>query len=131
MWAPMGSGSFKTCILVLAVGAIVLVATLMLTGIIGDQRGVDEVVLVVDYYDSWNMTLSENGSMKSLSGFGKMERVLMRPTDGPWTINMRVQKLDASSSYIRARIRLRDGTILKEDSTSAPYGTVDISIEIQ
>lgn len=127
----MGSGSFKTCILVSAVGAIVLVATLMLTGMIGDQRGIDEVVIVVDYYDSWNMTLSENGSVKSLSGFGKMERVLMRPADGPWTINMRVQKLDGSNGYIRVRIRLRDGTILKEGSTSTPYGTVDISLEIQ
>ena len=127
----MGSGSFKTCMLVFAVGALVLVATLMLTGMIGNQRSVDEVIIVVDYYDSWNMTLSENGSIKSLSGFGKIERVLMRPTDGLWTINMRVHKLDASNGYIRARIRLRDGTILKEDSTSAPYGTVDIFIEIQ
>jgi hypothetical protein len=131
MWAQMGSGSLKTFILVSAVGAIVLVATLMLTGIIGDQRNVDEVVLVVDYFDSWNMTLSENGYVKSLSGFGRMERVLMRPTYGIWTINMRVYKLDGSEGYMKVRIRLRDGTVLQEASTSAPYGTVDISIDIQ
>jgi hypothetical protein len=32
---------------------------------------------------------------------------------------------------MKVRIRLRDGTVLQEASTSAPYGTVDISIDIQ
>lgn len=128
--ALMGSRFAKIGVVISVICAVVLVSTLMLTGVIGGRKGIEDVVIEVDYFDSWNMTITVNSSVKSLSGFGKMEKVLMRSHGGRWVVSLSTRKLDGSSGNLRVRIKLRDGTVLQEGSTTAPFGTVNISMEI-
>lgn len=127
----MGASSVKIGVVILILGAVTVVSTLLFTGFIGNQNDIEQLILEVDYYNNWNMTVSENGSVQSLSGFGKMERLFVRPIDGKWVVMINASKLDGSSNNLSVRLKLRDGTVLKHGSTTEPYGTVTLSVEIQ
>ena len=127
----MGASSVKMGVVISILGAVTVVGTLFFTGFIGDQNDIEQLILEVDYYNNWNMTVSENGSVKSLSGFGKMERLFVRPFDGKWVFIINASKLDDSLNNLSVRFKLVDGTILKHDSTTEPYGTVTLTLEIQ
>ncbi len=108
--------------------ALAVVSNMLLVGLL-DHEEVDEVLLEVDYYEHWNVTIS-NGSERSWSGFGRQEKILMRPEDEKWVLNVEASKLDGSTSALTIRIKLRDGTVLAESRTKEPFGTTKFSTEI-
>lgn len=74
----------------------------------------DETVLV-----SFSSTQSRTVSLKNTAQIN------------PWVISCNAQKLDNSSKTLKLMIMKTDGTILKENSTSAPYGLTQIIYSIQ
>ena len=123
--------SIKIGVVLSILGVVTVVGTLIFTGVIGDQNNIEQLIIEVDYYNNWNMTVVENGSETSLYGFGRTERLFVRPFNGKWVFMINASKLDASSNTLSVRFKLRDGTVLKHSSTTEPYGTVILSLEIQ
>jgi len=127
----MGSGSGKILAAVSVLGVIALAGTLLLTGFIGVRQRISQVIIEIDYFNNWNVTVCQNDSTQSWSGFGKMERILVGPIGDEWVISITARKTDGSSSNLSVRIKQVDGTIVKEASTSAPFGTASISYTIR
>lgn len=127
----MGASSVKMGMVISILGAVMVVGTFLFTGFIGDKNDIEQLIIEVDYYNNWNMTVLENGSVHLLSGFGKKERLFVRPFDGKWVFEINASKFDDSSNNLSVRVKLRDGTILEHGSTTEPFGTVTLSLEIQ
>jgi hypothetical protein len=127
----MGSSSGKILAAMSVLGVFALAGTLLLTGFIGVRQRISEVVIEIDYFNHWNVTVCQNDSTQSWSGFGKMERTLIGPLGDEWVISITARKTDGSSGNLSVRIKQVDGTIVKEASTSAPFGTVCISYTIR
>ena len=125
----MGSYA-KIGAIVTILGIVILACTVMLTGILEVNDRIDEVVLEVDYFEHWNVTLSHDSIEESWSGMGRKETVLIRPSGGTWVISVEAEKLDESSGYLRVKIKLLDGTILKQAVTMLPYGKITMVLEI-
>jgi len=125
----MGSYA-KIGAIVTILGIVILACTVMLTGILEVNDRIDEVVLEVDYFEHWNVTFSHDSIEESWSGMGRKETVLIRPSGGTWVISVEAEKLDESSGYLRVKIKLLDGTILKQAVTMLPYGKITMVLEI-
>ena len=125
----MGSYA-KIGAIVTILGIVILACTVMLTGILEVNDRIDEVVLEVDYFEHWNVTFSHDSIEESWSGMGRKETVLIRPSGGTWIISVEAEKLDESSGYLRVKIKLLDGTILKQAVTMLPYGKITMVLEI-
>lgn len=126
----MDSKLFKLGAAFTAVCALVLLSSLFLTGFLGRER-VEDVILEVDYFENWNLNISEDGYSWSFSELGRTEKCIARVDDDEWVITVDARKVDGSSGRLTVRIKLRDGTVLKEASTSEPYGAVSFTIEIK
>ena len=118
-------------LLTIFLGVFVIAGAFSLSGFLGMNDKIDGLVVEVDYFDHWNVTIVEDGSTWTWSGFGKMEKNMMRLSTDEWVIRVRVQKMDDSLGFLTVRVKLKDGTILKEAYTSEPYGEAFISLEIQ
>jgi hypothetical protein len=116
-------------LLMLITLAMVAFAGVALTGFLRQEED-DRLLLVIDYPNHWNATVTENGVDRSLSGFGKVEKMLLRPDDGVWSLTIRAWKLDDSTNALTVTFKLKDGTLLRRASTVVPYGTVEISADI-
>jgi hypothetical protein len=125
----MGSYA-KIGAIVTILGIVILACTVMLTGILEVNDRIDEVVLEVDYFEHWNVTFSHDSIEESWSGMGRKETVLIRPSGGTWVISVEAEKVDESSGYLRVKIKLLDGTILKQAVTMLPYGKITMVLEI-
>jgi hypothetical protein len=101
----------------------------MMTGLL-ENNEVDEVVLEVDYFYNWNVTLSHDGITESWADMGRKETMLVRPTRNTWVISVRAEKLDASSGYLRVRVKHLDGTVIGQGATNLPYGKISLVVEI-
>lgn len=126
----MGSYA-KIGAIVTILGIVILASTVMLTGILETNDRIDEVVLEVDYFEHWNVTFSHDSIEETWSGMGRKETVLIRPSGGTWVISVEAEKMDESSGYLRVKIKLLDGTILKQAVTMLPYGKITMVHEIQ
>lgn len=113
--------------------AICIAGTLSSLGLTGflDRERVEDVLVEVEYFDHWNMTVSESSYTWSFSGFGRTERRFVRVDGHAWVISVEAQKEDASSGRLVVRVKLRDGTVLKQAFTSEPFGKVSFTIEIK
>lgn len=109
--------------------AMVSFAGVALTGFLRQEKD-DRLLLVIDYPNNWNATVTENGVDRSLSGFGKAEKTMLRPDGGVWSLTIRAWKLDDSTNALTVTLKLNDGTILRRASTVVPFGTVEISADI-
>ena len=109
--------------------AVIVFASLSLTGFLKKDND-DQVVLEIEYPNHWNATLTENGSERPLSGFGRVEKVLLRPNEGVWSISVTANKMDDSRSNLTVEVKLRDGTVVKRVSSSEPFGVVELSVDI-
>jgi hypothetical protein len=125
----MGSYA-KIGAIVTILGIVILACTVMLTGILEVNDRIDEVVLEVDYFEHWNVTFSHDSIEESWSGMGRKETVLIRPSGSTWVISVEAEKVDESSGYLRVKIKLLDGTILKQAVTMLPYGKITMVLEI-
>ena len=126
----MGSYA-KIGAIVTILGIVILACTVMLTGILEVNDRIDEVVLEVDYFEHWNVTLSHGGVVESWSGMGRKEKLLVRPSTDTWVISVQAEKVDASSGQLKVRIRSPDGMVLKQAATILPYGKITLVVEIQ
>lgn len=126
----MSSRLLKIGLAFTAICAVGLLSSLFMTGFL-DRERVEDVLVEVDYFDHWNMTVSESSYSWSFSGFGRMERCFVRVDGDVWVISVEAQKEDSSSGQLAVRVKLRDGTVLKQASTSEPFGKVSFTIEIK
>jgi hypothetical protein len=123
-------GSFaKIGAIITIFGVVILTSAIMMTGLL-ENNEVDEVVLEVDYFYNWNATLSHDGITESWSNLGSKEMMLVRPTSDTWVISVRAEKLDASSGYLRVRVKHLDGAVIGQGATNLPYGKVSLVVEI-
>ena len=123
-------GSFaKIGAIITILGVVILAGAIMLTGLL-ENNEVDEVVLEVDYFNNWNVTLSHGGITESWSDMGRKETMLVRSTSDTWVISVQAEKLDASSGYLRVRIKHLDGTVIGQEATNLPNGKISLVVEI-
>jgi len=121
----------KSGIIISVLVVFVFACAISLTGFLDAKDKIDSLIVEVDYFDHWNVTINEDSSTWAWSGFGKMEKNLMRLSADEWIIHISAQKKDDSSGFLTMRVKLKDGTVLKEISTSKPYGKANLSLEIQ
>lgn len=105
-------------------------AGVLLTGFLESDKD-DRIILEIEYYDKWEAVISDGTKNTTLSGYGKTQSVLLRPHDDVWTISVTVQKIDQSACILYARLKLMDGTILRQAATAEPYGKFHINIKIE
>jgi len=123
-------GSFaKIGAITTILGVVILASAIMMTGFL-ESNEVDEVVLEVDYFYNWNVTLSHGGITESWSAMGRKEMLLVRPTSDIWVISVRAEKLDASSGYLRVRVKHLDGAVIGQGATNLPHGKITMVVEI-
>jgi len=123
-------GSFaKIGAIITILGVVILAGAIMMTGLL-ENNEIDEVVLEVDYFNNWNVTLSHDGTTESWSDMGRKETILVRPTSDTWVISVQAEKLDASSGYLRVRIKHLDGTVIGQEATNIPNGKISLVVEI-
>ena len=106
-----------------------LVTFIFLSGV--GNKTTYEVVYVIEYPGSYNVSLTEDGYAVMFEEFGNFERTLLRPGDYEWIISIYVRKFDDSTNLLTVKIMLPDGTILQEDSTYEPFGEAHVSAIIQ
>lgn len=93
---------------------------------------ITQVIIKVEYSGSWQGAYGDQTTITSWSGTGTKTVTLTRPSDASiWIISANAQKLDGSENILKIMIMKTDGTVLKEASTSAPYGVAQISYTIQ
>lgn len=124
----MGSYA-KVGAIITVLGVVVLASSIMLTGLLENDR-VDEVILEVDYYDNWNVTFSHDSQTESWSGIGRKEMLLVRHSGDAWVISVHAEKLDASSGYLKVRVKHIDGTVFGQEATNHPHGKISLVVEI-
>ncbi len=123
-------GSFaKIGAIITILGVVILAGAIMMTGLL-ENNEVDEVVLEVDYFNNWNVTLSHDSITESWSDMGRKETILVRSTSDTWVISVQAEKLDASSGYLRVRVKHLDGTMIGQEATNLPYGKTSLVVEI-
>jgi hypothetical protein len=116
----------------LAIAALTGLGTagVLLTGFLESDRD-DRVILEIEYYDKWEAIISDGTSNTTLSGYGRTQSVLMRPRGDVWTLSATVRKIDQSTCILYLRVKLMDGTVLRQAATSEPYGKAYITLTIE
>ena len=92
---------------------------------------INEVIYEIDYYGSYNVSITENGYAAMFENIGNFKRTLLRPVGDEWVISIYVKKSDDSTNLLTVRIMLPDGTILEEDSTYESFGEAHVSAIIE
>jgi len=119
----MSGWRYRLLALVMVAVSAAIIVIMFFSGFLTDNK-IDRVICEVEYPGSFNVTIKENGHDSKFTGFGKIQRVLVRPADGQWVISLSAVKTDSSTGILTAEIKFMDGTILSEDSTSQPFGEV-------
>jgi hypothetical protein len=105
-------------------------AGVLLTGFLESDKD-DRIILEIEYYDKWEAVISDGNSNTTLSGYGRTQSVLLRPRGDVWTISATVRKIDQSACILYVRLKLMDGTVLRQSATAEPYGKAYINITIE
>jgi hypothetical protein len=122
-------GSFAKIGAIITILGVILASAIMMTGLL-ENNEVDEVILEVVYFYNWNATFSHDDITQSWSNLGSKEMMLVRPTSDTWVISVRAEKLDASSGYLRVRVKHLDGAVIGQGATNLPYGKISLVVEI-
>lgn len=81
------------------------------------------VTIEVDYPGSWAGSYGDLGSIRSVDGSGHQTFTI---SDPDFSVSAVFQKKDSSPGTMIVKIK-QDGTVLKQESTSAAYGVVSVS----
>ncbi|MBC7118875.1 MAG: hypothetical protein H5T36_00310 [Methanobacteriaceae archaeon] len=100
---------------------LVLVAVVAISGCIGSEAS--KVQVKVDYPGYWEGSYADDSGSQSISGTGSKTYDL--PGDTTF-VSVTAQKMDESSDKLTVQI-LKDGQVVAEKSTTAPYGIADVS----
>ena len=85
--------------------------------------------LVIDYYSSWNATVTNNDEI-FLKGMGNKEHLFVWPQESEANVTVTAYKLDNSDNPLTIRMKKMDGTSLGQASTSTPNGFVTLTIKL-
>lgn len=127
----------KGWILVIAlISSLAIAGTLVIFLLMLDQKastiGVNQVLIKVEYNGEWQGSYGDQTVLVGWSSTGPRTVSLKKVAKiNLWFIEASAQKLDNSSKTLKLMIMKTDGTVLKEDSTSAPYGLIQITYSIQ
>lgn len=92
---------------------------------------IQEVVIKVEYNGDWQGAYGDVYGIVSWNGNGAKTVTLNRPSDGYlWVVSANAQKMDDLNEVLAIKIMKTDGTILKQASTSAPYGVAQVAYNI-
>lgn len=88
----------------------------------------ETVVIKVEYNGEWQGAYGDLSKIVSWNGNGVKTLTLNRPNDAHlWIVSVNAQKMDDSSQTLTIKIMLNDGTVLKQASTTSPYGIAQIA----
>jgi hypothetical protein len=85
--------------------------------------------LVIDYYSSWNATVTNNDEI-FLKGMGNKKHLFVWPQESEANVTVTAYKLDNSDAPLTIRMKKIDGTSLGQASTSTPNGFVTLTIKL-
>jgi hypothetical protein len=125
MWVYIGI--LLVVIVVIAIVAITSIPSIMPT------PKINQVLIKVEYSGAWQGAYGDQTGVTSWSSQGSKTITLNRPSEAEhiWIISANAQKMDGSGDNLRIMITKTDGTVLKEGSTTAPYGVAQITYTIQ
>ena len=109
------------------IGCLTAITTFLFLSGVGIERTY-EVVYVIEYTGSYNVTITENGDATMSERLGNIRGTLTRRSDDEWIISIYARKFDDSTNLLTVKVMLPDGTILKEDNTFEPFGEAHVSI---
>jgi hypothetical protein len=121
------ASSPKNIIIILVFIAVATGAYFMM-GFVDHRSQVNEVVFEVVYGGSFNVTIIENGQVKTSAMYGLGKMTLFRIGSGTWVLEATVRKLDSDTGTLYVYFKSMDGEILASDSTSESFGTASISL---
>lgn len=111
---------------VITVIVTTILSGLLMTGSL--SRAPAEVVLMeVDYFGTWEGTITQADSSRIISGFGKKRVILQRDNWDSYNLTIRIKKIGYDTNQLRVRIMLINGTVLKGASTNDSFGIVEVS----
>jgi len=91
---------------------------------------IETIKIDVSYSGNWEGILYSNEKVQIVSGFTKKTFVVLRPTDGEWTVSFEANKIDSSSNQLKVEIELLNGTLLDAAQTIDPYGKAALTLSI-
>lgn len=117
-------------IVIIAVVAIVIIAS---NPSLIPKSKTTQIQIKVQYSGEWQGAYGDQTGIISWNGQGPKTITLNRPSQAEdiWIISANAQKMDDSASTLRIMIMKTDGTILKEGSTTAPYGVAQVVYSIE
>lgn len=128
----MKSTHMRARTVVCAISAVSTVGIIIGLYIVGTTQHdvVKEVIIEVDYFDHWNLTLTSNGIETQYSRFGKGSIILWRGGVREWQIFVHCVKLDSLQGLLIVRVKDVYGDVLKHAFTNEPFGDVNITLEL-
>jgi len=121
----MKAGILKIGALLTVFGAVGISLAFYATGLLEGQ-GPTELVLELDYYGHWSLNITENGDLRSFTGFGRCIKGLVSKNPGKWAITIAAQKNDESSGTLSLKLKNKDGTVVAKDYALGPYGKAEV-----
>lgn len=110
---------------------ITVIVTTILSGLIMtgslSHTPTDVVMMEVDYFGTWEGTITQADSSRKVSGFGKKRVTLQRYYGDSYNLTIRIKKIGYDTNQLRVRIILINGTVLKGASTNDSFGIVEVS----
>jgi len=95
------------------------------------SQEIQKVVIKVEYDGEWQGAYGDVYGIVSWNGNGAKTVTLDRASDAYlWIVSANAQKKDNSNGILTIKILKMDGTILKQASTSSPYGMAQVAINI-
>jgi hypothetical protein len=115
-------------IIIILIFITVAASAYVMMGLVDQDSQINEVVFEVVYGGSFNVTIIENGQVKTSAMYGLGKMTLFRIGSGTWVLEATVKKLDSDAGTLYAYFKTLDGEILVSDHTSESFGTATISL---
>mgnify|MGYP001080627875 CR=1 FL=1 len=107
----------------MAYGIVLLIVIVSLVAMVSMESKTQEVQLRVIYGGDWQGAYGDTSGVMSWSGSGALTISMERPSGtNIWVVTVNAQKMDDSGNQLTVQILDANGKILKEASTTAPYG---------
>ena len=110
---------------------VILAFSVMSSGVLrNSNQQLREVIIEVSYAGPWEGVIYNNGDAEEVSGFSDKTIRVLTPLSGKWDLSFHCEKMDGSTNILRVTMKFEDGAILKKGFTLEPYGSVQLSVEI-
>jgi len=110
-------------IMAYGIASLIVIVIGFLATIASMKTKTQEVRLRVTYGGDWQGAYGDTSGVVSWSGSGVLTISMERPSGTSiWVVTVNAQKMDDSGNQLTVQILDADGKVLKEASTTAPYG---------